>query len=81
MMSGIKIQFLQRLFDANTKSWNDSWLSTKKVHILRVKKNFINRVTCIGRYFDCILNGKLFSSEARRELICLNTKTLCRKRF
>ena len=43
---------------------------------MRVKNSFINRVICIGSYLSCKLEGKLFSSEVKRELIRLNTKTV-----
>ena len=32
----------------------------------------------VGRYFEFKLKGKVFSLEVKRELISLNTKTLCR---
>ena len=43
------------------------------------ENSFINRVIRVDSYFSCKLEGKLFSSEVRRELICLNTKTLFRR--
>ena len=43
---------------------------------MRVRNSFINRVIWIGSYFSCKLEGKLFSSEVKRELIGLNTKTV-----
>ena len=45
----------------------------------RVKNSFINRVIWVSSYFSCKLEGKLFPSEVKRDLIGLNTKTLCRR--
>ena len=47
--------------------------------IYRGLNSFINRAIRVCRSFNCKLKGKLFSSEVERELICLNTKTLCRR--
>ena len=61
--------------NTNTISWNDSRFSTKKVHIPRVKNNFIKRVILVGSYLSCKLKSKIFSSAVKRELIRLNIKT------
>ena len=74
MMSGSKSNFSN-----SYKRWNDSWFFSKKIHILRVKNSFVNRIIWVGSYFSCKLERKLFSSELKRELIRLNTETMCRR--
>ena len=76
---------------SKSNSSNDSVIRIPKVGMTlgflpkrstnRGLKSFINRVIWVGSYFSCKLESKLFSSEVKREVICLNTFDSVQERF